>query len=361
MPIAFDADRWEQVLDTHTRWWNHELGRPLLHLTLGGADPGRPEPAVADRPFASHYDLGVPPADIVDAWDYRLSGCRWLADGFPNVWPNFGPGIAATFMGAELQNAPEVPTTWFAPREHRPITDIHLEHDPENPWLPRIAALYRAALERWEGNVQLSMTDLGGNLDLVSTFRPSEELLFDLIDEPEEVKRVNWEAHDLWWRYFEEFNDILQPINPGYTAWTPILSETPYYILQCDFCYMIGPDMFDEFVKPELAATCAKLDNAFYHLDGPGQLPHLDSLLEIEELAGVQWVPGDGQPDWTHWPQVYRKIRDAGKLIQIPGNFAVLDTLAEQIGTAERICFISGVDVRDAAAARDFAAKWGAR
>ena len=61
--------------------------------------------------------------------------------------------------------------------------------------------------------------------------------------------------------------------------------------------------MFDES-KPELAASCRRLKNAFYHLDGLGQLPHLKSLLSIPELKGIQWVPGDGQPDVTEWPAV---------------------------------------------------------
>ena len=32
----------------------------------------------------------------------------------------------------------------------------------------------------------------------------------------------------------------------------PIYSEKPYYPLQCDFSAMISPDMFEEFVLPEL-------------------------------------------------------------------------------------------------------------
>jgi hypothetical protein len=184
------------------------------------------------------------------------------------------------------------------------------------------------------------MSDLGGSLDIVSTFLPGKELLFALYDYPESIKRLGWDAHRMWWRYFDEFNSILQPKNPGYTAWTAIFSEDPYYMLQCDFSYMIGPKMFDEFVKPELAETCRKLTNPFYHLDGPGQLPHLDSLLEIPELKGVQWVPGSGAPDWIYWPEVYRKIRKAGKLVQLFGNINTLDTIVEQVGSAEGIILV---------------------
>jgi len=154
----------------------------------------------------------------------------------------------------------------------------------------------------------------------------------------------------MWWRYFEEFNQIIQVGHPGYTAWTPIYSEDPYYMLQCDFCYMISPEMFAQFVKPELRATCKKLANPFYHLDGPGQLNHIDSLLEIDELKGVQWVPGAGQAGVTGWPEVYRKIRDAGKRIQFftsqdEHGIDTLDLIAGQLDSAEGIIMIGEVPV----------------
>jgi 5-methyltetrahydrofolate--homocysteine methyltransferase len=164
----------------------------------------------------------------------------------------------------------------------------------------------------------------------------------------------------MWWRHFAELNRALKPANPGYTAWTPIFSKEPYYILQCDFCYMIGTDMFDEFVRPELAATCQRLRNPFYHLDGKGQLPHLDSLLSIKELKGVQWVPGDGQPDITNWPQVYRKIRDAGKLIQIFGGPRELDTIAQQLGSAEGIILIGSAEMSKTREITEWLRKYGA-
>jgi hypothetical protein len=55
---------------------------------------------------------------------------------------------------------------------------------------------------------------------------------------------------------------------------------------------MISPQMFERFVLPDLLACCEFLDYAFYHLDGKGQLPHLNMLLALERLRGIQWVPG---------------------------------------------------------------------
>ncbi len=188
------------------------------------------------------------------------------------------------------------------------------------------------------------MTDLGGNLDILQTFRPSEKLLFDLYDSPEEVERLVWEAHDVWWHYFRDFENLTDK-NPGYSTWSSIFSEQPHYMLQCDFCYMIGPDMFEKFVKPELIACCDKLTNSFFHLDGPGQLVHLDSMLEIDSLKGIQWIPGAGAADLKEWPDVFRKISDAGKKIQLLSHQSkkpfdeTLDIITDQIGRADNIVY----------------------
>jgi 5-methyltetrahydrofolate--homocysteine methyltransferase len=337
MAIDFSKDRWERIRHNARLWWAGELGRPLIQIAMTGRDPGRDEPKLPALEFLPCYDASISPQEIVDRWDYDLSCCKFLGDSFPVVWTNLGPGILAGFLGAIVE--PRAETVWFRPHKQRRIQDIHFQYDPANPWLKRVKDICRAAIDRWGGLVQIAMTDLGGTLDVLSTFRPGEKLLLDLYDHPEEVKRLTWEIHELWFRYFEEIDAILRCANPGYSAWPGFYSEQTHYMLQCDFAYMLSPEMFDELVAPELAASCRRLVNPFYHLDGSGQLAHLDSLLAIPNLKGVQWVPGAGAPDCTHWPEVYRRIRDAGKLIQIGSNDKLdrLDVFAEQLGSAEGI------------------------
>ncbi|HEX2951103.1 MAG TPA: hypothetical protein VHV83_16285 [Armatimonadota bacterium] len=348
MSIDFSLERWNHVKAAANAWWAGELDRPLFCIAVGNREPDRPEPQLPGKHFHSFYDLSISADAIIDRLDYNLSTQRFYGDAFPSVWMNFGPGVAAAFLGAELRNGEN--TVWFHTDGDREVGEIELTFDENNVWVRRICDLYEAGLQRWQGLVQMGMTDLGGSLDILASFRPGEKLLFDLYDSPEDVKAKTWEIHEYWWKYYSFFNATLQPVNPGYTAWANIFSDEPYYMLQCDFAYMIGPEMFDEFVKPELAASCKKLQHAFYHLDGPGQLPHLDSLLSIPELRGIQWIPGDGQPDVTHWPEVYRKIRDAGKLIQVfvgPGNFHFIDILAEQLGSADGIVFLGNAGQED--------------
>ena len=363
--IDFSQDRWKRVKDNARKWWAGELDRPLIQFTVLDRETKRPKPAGPSHYFTSFYDRSVPAQKIVDDWEYRLETSRFLGDDFPHINPYFGPGVGAAFMGAELHNNIEVKTTWFHPREILEPAQLKMQHDPSSPWWPRVCELYRAAGERFGGMVQIDMTDLGGNLDLLATFRTSQNLLMDLYDAPDEVKRLTWEAHERWWDYFTRLSSLSGPDNPGYTSWTPIFSEKPSYMLQCDFAFMISPAMFDEFVKPELQATCRRMVNPFFHLDGPGLLQHLDSLLTIPELKGIQWIPGDGAKDITEWPEVYRRIRDAGKLIQMylfqsKNGWEALDIIADQLGSAKGIVMIGQGDVSKQDEAMKYIEKYGA-
>lgn len=333
MSIDFTPERWQAVRENYTAWWAGELDRPLIPLTLIGRDPGR---AQSPAPLLSQQnctDMRWSAEELIDQIDYELSRCVFLGDAYPYFNMDcFGPGVASAFLGATLDNSSG--RVWFFAPDNRPIRDIHFEYNPDNIWLKRIKDIYRAGMARWQGRVLMGMTDLGGSLDILSTFRPSEQLLLDLYDEPDQVERLLWEAHEMWHHFYAELNEVLQPVNPGYSDWGAIYSQTPTYMLQCDFAYMIGPKMYRRFVRPELEATCMRLSNSFYHLDGVGQIPHLPILLEIESLGGVQWIHGEGKPDSSHWPEIFSAIKTGGKLIQVvSGGFPALDAIKGQIGT----------------------------
>ena len=338
MSIAFDKNRWDKVKENHDLWWDGKLGRPIITCTLENREPDFPKPKLPLHYFTSFYDLNVPVDDILDVWDYEFSKQTYYGDAYPRIIPYFGAGVIAAYLGCELHNGIEQGTTWFSPKKEISAKELKLTVDFDNIWFKRLLEIYKKSIERWEDKVQYCMTDLGGNLDIVSSFLPSEKLLFSLYDEPDEVKRLGWEAHDAWWIYFDAIKmRLLILLITAILHGPPLFSTDSYYMLQCDFCYMIGPDMFDEFVKPELDATCKKLKNAFYHLDGVGELPHLDSLLSIPELKGIQWVPGAGHSDVINWPDLYKRIVDAGKLIQIWGNAETISVIADKVGKSESI------------------------
>ena len=332
MPIAFDADRWTKVKETYRQFWGGELERPIIPVVLKGRDPGRPMPQAPLLSQETCHDFSWSAEQLIDRIDYELSCYEFLGDAYPYFNLDcFGPGVVAAMLGGRLDNSSG--RVWFWPGEEKPIQDIHLALQPDNRWLQRIKDICAAGMERWQGQVLVGMTDLGGNLDIPATFVTSQQLLLELIDHPDDVIRLTWEAHEAWHQAYAQINAVLQPVNPGYSDWSYIYSDQPSYMLQCDFSYMISPRMFGKFVLPELKATTTRLKRSFYHLDGIGQIGHLDQLLTLPSLNGVQWIHGDGKPDSSHWPEIFQKIHAAGKKIQIiSGGFAAVEAVWEQIG-----------------------------
>ena len=154
----------------------------------------------------------------------------------------------------------------------------------------------------------------------------------DLYDAPEVIDGLVDQITQLWLRYYEELFEIITTADNGTTSWAPMWAPGKYYMLQSDFAYMISPPMFERFVLPDLETICNHLDHGFYHLDGKGQIPHLDMMLAIENLRGIQWIPGDGAPPPDQWLPLLKRIRDGGKLCQVYVTAEGARTIAKGLG-----------------------------
>lgn len=310
--IRFHDEDWERIEKVNHAWWEGELERPLVYLTL--TDPGIPRP----KSYMSNYPLNMPADQVVDYYEPVLSHTTFYGDAFPWLWVNFGPGIAAGFLGSQV-NSVESPseTVWFSPKTNVALGELDFAYDPNNVWWLRVKAITQALVNRFGARLAVSHTDLGGNLDILASFRETQTLLVDLMDNPELVQDQRRKLTELWIRYYDELDQIIRPACRGTSCWTPIWSTQKTYMLQSDFCYMISPKMFERFVLPDITACCDYLDDGFYHLDGKGQIPHLNYLLSIARLRGIQWIPGDGQPGPEEWLPLLKRIRDGGKLCQV--------------------------------------------
>lgn len=309
--LRFTPADWDRIARDYGAWWAHELDRPLVQITEKVRAPELPE----ETKFVSNYPWSWSAEEVIAAVTPHLEATRYYGDAFPRWWVNFGPGALAAFLGAKAHSVPE--TVWFEPEVLREPRDIHLCYQPDNAWWRRVEDLTKAAVGAWGDVVQVGHTDLGGNLDVLASFRTTQNLLTDLYDAPEEVERLVGDVTRLWLRYYDELYAIIGSACPGTNCWAPIWSSGTSYMLQCDFAYMISPVMFERFVMPDLVACCDHLENGFYHLDGSGQIPHLDMLLSIERLRGIQWIPGDGAPPPDRWLDLLKRIIDGGKLCQV--------------------------------------------
>jgi 5-methyltetrahydrofolate--homocysteine methyltransferase len=323
--VHFTDEDWRRMEKNWSAWWAGELDRPMVMID-------NPLSFSLPMELSQEFLLEKPVDEVLDHFQTILEFRQFYGDAWPKWWPDFGPGIMAGFLGANVHGDPEMTTVWFDAPDERPIDKLHFRYGAENIWWKRILDVTRGAIERWGNSVSVAHTDLGGNLDILASFRTTQQLLLDLYDAPEEVLRLAHEITALWIRYYDELDSIIQTAGRGTTPWAPIWSPKRCYMLQSDFSFMISPEMFKRFILPDLAACCDKMEHAFYHLDGPGEIRHLDTLLSLENLKGIQWIPGDGSPPPEEWLPLLKRIRDAGKLCQVFVEAEGARTIVRELG-----------------------------
>lgn len=325
--VNFHHEDWERIKRDWTAWWHHEIDRPMVVVNVYEWQ------GKSFVPQHGGWDIETDryPVDIVlDYYQQILENVTYYGDSWPRWWPNFGPGIVAGFLGANVGS--DENTVWFEMAANLGISDIQLQFDPHNFWWRWVKAITQGAIDRWGNTITVATTDLGGNLDILASLRGTQNLLMDLYDAPEDVERLVNTITQLWLHYHDELYEIIKTADNGTTSWAPMWCQGRYYMLQSDFCYMISPDMFERFVLPDLEACCNHLDFGFYHLDGKGQIPHLDMLLSIQNLRGIQWIPGDGAPPPDQWLPLLKRIRDGGKLCQVYVSAEGALTIARELG-----------------------------
>jgi hypothetical protein len=326
--LRFSDSDWERIERDWTAWWAGELERPIVVLECTGRlDRYDPHCSAV---FLGNYPLDTPAETILNEFIPRLENTHFLGDSYPRFWPNFGPGIVAAFAGAQVH--PAWDTTWFTPGGSVSLSDLRVATNWQDPWWQHVLQVTQEAVNCWGRELAVGITDLGGNLDILASLRDTRQLLIDLVRSPQEIDRLVKETSQLWLTCYDRLHASISPSGRGITCWGPCWSRGRGYMLQSDFSYMISPKMFERFVLPDLETCCGAMDNAFYHLDGKGQLVHVDFLLSITRLRGIQWVPGYGKPPCEMWLPLLKKIRMAGKLCQVTVSPEGALTIIRELG-----------------------------
>ena len=149
----------------------------------------------------------------------------------------------------------------------------------------------------------------------------------DLVDYPDEILELSNHIDRIFIEYFNEQVGWLKDC--GYTGWIPLVHDKTWYPLQCDASAMISPAMFEKLVLPSLEYTSSHMDTSVYHLDGPGEIVHLDMILSVPNIHAIQWVPlpakhlGNGRYHQCFDDQmsldIYRRCLAAGKKVVLCG------------------------------------------
>ena len=243
-----------------------------------------------------------------------MESTYYAGESLPVLNPNLGPDIFAAFLGCELDYGED--TSWSV-HTVEDWSDHHFTFDPENVYWKKILSMTEHYLRDSGGDYLVGVTDIHQGMDALVSMRGPENVCLDVFDSPQEVKRVLGEVESVFKTVLTKSFEMIEKYQKGTTNWMGIYHPERWYVSSSDFIYLISPGVFDEFSDESIRREAKIIGNNIYHLDGVGSARHIDKLLEMPEINGIQWVYGSGQPTAAHWIELLKKIQAAGKLIEI--------------------------------------------
>ena len=309
-------DNWNATLDRFEAWWNNDcIERPMLRITAVRNAPT--EALEPEEAFTDARDRHLNVQKRLSRFRNFLRTHRFMAEGYPNFSIDIGPGSMALYIGSEPEFHES--TVWF---QECLQTEAMPEdaYRPDAPWFLRHLNMAREARDAAGDDFFVNIPDIVENIDIYAALRGPQAACFDLIDAPDVVKRAVAAIDDAYMKYYQAFYDIVHH-SPGLNAYTAfnVVGLGRIAKIQCDFCALMSPGQFREFVLPSLTRQARVLDRTVYHLDGPDAIKHMDALMEIRELNALQWTCGAGQPDSgsERWFPIYTKAKNADKALHL--------------------------------------------
>jgi hypothetical protein len=322
----------------HEAFWQGRLtDYPIIWITAP-----EPKPSYEVAAPATEAELWTNVEYVMQATHSTLAQTYFAGDSLPVYNPWLGPDQFAAWLGANLVLQPRQNTSWSSPFVDDWAAHPILGISPDNRWWKLYLELLHASADFGQDKWITGYPDLHSGIDALCAVRGPERLMLDMIGEPEVIRAQMRQMTHLWKQVVDEVTGIIAPCGQGTSNWTMGYSARRFVCIgQNDVTCMISPAMFDEFCLEDNLETCRHVDYSLYHLDGPGAIKHVPSLLRIKELTAIQWVHGVGQPPPGHWIELCRQIQEGGKAVQAlylgdhalstPGMLADLETLLRAV------------------------------
>ena len=312
-PYKEDIEQSRQRVEA---WWNHEIvDRAVIQVTA----PKRPSPepraeASPEPDQAALRRYFTDPETVIPRLQANLARTYFGGEAFPVIFPVSISMVAilGNYLGCPMRFVNER-TTWSDHILDDWETRPPYRCDLDNEYWRISEALLTTAVERSDG-YYVGVPDLNGPTEMLSRLRSPGKLALDFYDRPHYLKPALAEINQAWYGYWQACTEIAGRLG-GHFHWMGVWSDLPSTDLQSDFSCMISPEMFDEYFLPFIDEQTTMVERTIYHLDGPGAVRHLDSLLGLPHLDGIQWVPGAGAKPAVEWLPLLRKIQEAGKLV----------------------------------------------
>ncbi|GHV72734.1 hypothetical protein AGMMS49940_00360 [Spirochaetia bacterium] len=318
----------EKCLERVYAWYEGEiLDRPPVRFTRHNAEfevvdtSGRTWPSLKDRWFDAEYQL--------EKLAKEIGTKKFLAETFPVYWPNLGPNVFAACYGCPYKYGET--TGWAEPMFEEwpskfPVFDWNSEY------VKKLDELTDLAIEQGKDRFLTGYTDIHGGMDLAAAFRGTTPLLTDLYDEPEAVRAWCDFYFEDFTAFYDRYDAKLKEHKQLSVTWLNIPSFGKMHVPAEDFAAMISTEHFLEFARPNIVKECLHMDHNIFHVDGKGVAVHLDEILSLPKLHGIQWVQGMAEDlPILQWIPLIKRILAAGKGVVVDLTVGELEPFIAEV------------------------------
>lgn len=285
---------------------------------------------------------------IVDRQMKLMANQRYFGQAVPFHYVDCSSSAMSGVLGARMQLVNK-DTMWAYPcfESVEQVAEMALTRDTF--WYRQARTLTERSVSLAKDNHFVSLFAMEGITDILAGLFGTENYLVDLVLKPDQVKRASEHVKRMWIELFHEFQQIIdQTGNYGSIGWAGIWAPGSHFPLQEDFSYMISHAMYREFVLPHVIDMIEVMDYPLYHLDGIGAIPHLDSLLAIDKLKAIQWVPGAGKERLQDWYELIERILRGKKSVQVFAEPDEVDDLVKHVGARGLLITVQNASQQEA-------------
>jgi len=302
---------WPEARERLRNWWTDKPTDRVVAMVTAPRRGVTPRPANKRIP-----DMYTDAGTVFQNLESSLEATFFGGEAVPSHWVYLGPIPLSACMGCPMHFEPD--TVWHSTRFDSWDAVKELVFDPANEWYRLFCELTRASVQRGQGRYLVSGQGFGCVSDVIADLWGSEPTLMAMLERPDAVREATRRLVNYSKTLYDELDALTVPHQEGSFDWLHLWAPGRYWTLQSDLCCMVSPAVFAEFIRPELQAEAEHVDFSLYHLDGPGAVKHLDALLSIEALDGIQWVPGAGASrDPLDWLDLFHRVQAAGKKLVI--------------------------------------------
>lgn len=308
----------EKKIELHNYFWmRRKIERPLVSFRIA-----------SDFFFATHFkaanDLLVEGKKItpsmlnVDSFlnDYEriyqdISSIG--QDGFWVAEPFFGIPWMEAMLGCEIYATKSsfVSKPWVKSLEETK----KIEFNAENEWFKKYMEFIEKLIILSRGRFPISQQIMRGPSDMVGALLGQLELVYYLVDKPEEMKILFSRVADIFLNVIKHGYNIIPKFYGGYSIgyfhiWVP----EKCILFQEDLSAILSPTYYRLFLKKPDIKICKRYKYNAIHLH-PSSFFILNDLLQIDNLKLIEINKDIGGPTISEMLPQFKRVLESKRLV----------------------------------------------